>query len=132
MPITPILVSVAPNSPSSSSSAASPRILVGGSAREASTQAPIAATNGASCCSSARQAKVRRRGRGRRGWVPPSHPWEALKEVGRGERRRGGGSEAVVAASIGAGVAVRGENEEQAAEQGFVGLVLRTVFSAFN
>lgn len=127
MAITPILVSVAPNSPSSSSSAASPRTLGGGSARDASTQAPMAATNGASCCSSARQARVRRlRGRGWRERAPASHPWEAPREVGRGERRRGGGKEAVVAASIGCR---RGEKSKWPS-RGLTaaGLVVRTTF----
>jgi hypothetical protein len=95
IPITPILVSVAPNTPSSSSPSSSPRGLRGGNASEASTQAPIAAANGASCCRSARQTNDRLRGaRERRGLDPPTPPSEALSLAPRGKRRRGGGREA--------------------------------------
>lgn len=78
IPITAILVSVAPNSPSSStSSPASPRDLGGGSTSEASTQAPMAAANGASCCRSARHTSARRLRRVRSGFAPQAPPWEA-------------------------------------------------------
>jgi hypothetical protein len=106
IPITPILVSVAPNTPSSSSPSSSPRGFRGGNASEASTQAPMAAANGASCCRSARQTNAGLRGtRGPRGLEPPTPPSEALTLAPRRKRQSSGGREAAeVASNIEVGV----------------------------
>ena len=119
IPITAILVSVAPNSPpSSASSPTSPRGLGGGSTSEASTQAPMAAANGASCCRSARQASARRLGLGKRGsaaHMPPRWAPKGKAPPPR-KRRRGGRREAAVEAIIVVGVA-RGQPQRRASRQ---------------